>query len=149
MKRTIVWILPILIAGLMLTGCSPKARYDRILKRELASGVRYDSLFMGFYFGMPEKEFYLHCWKMNQQGLIRQGETNTTVLYEIKDQLKHPAQMDFYPHFKEGKIFEMPVRFKYKGWAPWNKELSSENLERDVLKWYKKTYGDDFIEVQH
>ena len=57
MKRTIVWLLPILISGLILSGCSPKSRYDRMVKRELASGVRYDSLFMGLYFGMPEKDF--------------------------------------------------------------------------------------------
>ena len=57
--------------------------------------------------------------------------------------------MDFYPRFKDGKIFELPVRFKYTGWAPWNKELSSDNLELDVLEWYKKIYGDNFIKVQH
>jgi hypothetical protein len=149
MKRTIVWLLPILISGLILTGCSPKSRYDRMLKRELASGVRYDSLFIGLYFGMPEKTFYLHCWDLNKQGKIRQGESNTTVLYDLKKELKHPAVMDFYPRFKEGRIYELPIRFKYTGWAPWNKELSADNLQLDVLEWYKKIYGDGFIKVQH
>jgi len=149
MKRTIVWLLPILVSGVILIGCSPKSRYDRIVKRELASGVRYDSLFLGLYFGMPEKTFYMHCWDLNKKGMIRQGESNTTVLFDLKKELKHPAVMDFYPRFKEGKIFELPVRFKYTGWAPWNKELSSGNLELDVLEWYKKTYGNKFIKVQH
>ena len=57
--------------------------------------------------------------------------------------------MDFYPGFFQNKIYEMPVRFIYNGWAPWNKKLSSENLQTDVLEWYEKVYGDDFIKVKH
>ena len=57
--------------------------------------------------------------------------------------------MDFYPKFMQGKIYEMPVEFEYMGWAPWNKKLSSDNLELDVLRWYEKVYGDGFIEVKH
>jgi hypothetical protein len=43
----------------------------------------------------------------------------------------------------------MPVSFKYKGWAPWNKTLSSENLQKDVMLWYEKVYGDGFLKVKH
>lgn len=104
---------------------------------------------MGFYFGMPEKEFYLHCWDLNKKGIIKQGESNTTVEYEINNELKYPAIMNFYPDFNDGKISEMPVRFKYAGWSPWNKELFSEKLQQDVLNWYKKKYGNDFMKVRH
>ena len=141
--------MAIIIYAFIICGCSPKARYDRKLKHELASGVRYDSLFIGIYFGMPEKDFYLHCWKLNQKGLIQQGETNTTVLYELKNELRYPATMDFYPKFTEGRIYEIPVRFKYRGWAPWNKNLTADKLQLNVLKWYKKVYGEGFIEVRH
>ena len=149
MKTRIDWILMIVISGFIISGCSPRSKYERRLKYELASGVRYDSLFLGLYLGMPEKEFYLHCWNLNHKGLIKQGESNTTAQFELKDELKYPATMDFYPKFIEGKIFEMPVSFKYKGWAPWNKTLSSDNLEKKVLKWYEKVYGDGFIKVKH
>ncbi len=131
------------------SGCSPTSRYERRLKHELAGGIRYDSLFMGIYLGMPEKDFYVHCWKLNRRGLIRQGTNNTTVAYVLKNELKHPALMDFYPTFTDDRISEMPVRFAYAGWAPWNKELSSDNLQVDVLNWYKKIYGRGFIEVRH
>jgi hypothetical protein len=57
--------------------------------------------------------------------------------------------MNFYPTFTEGKITEMPVRFKYNGWAPWNKKLSSDSLQLDVLNWYIIMYGDGFMEVEH
>ena len=149
MKTRIEWLMLLLISGCIISGCSPRSKYERRLKHELASGVRYDSLFMGLYFGMPEKEFYLHCWNLNKKGLLKQGENNTTAEYELKDELKYPAFMDFYPRFMQGKIFEMPVTFKYAGWAPWNKSLSSENLEKEVLKWYEKVYGDGFIKVKH
>lgn len=148
MKKRIDLILLILISGFII-GCSPRARYDKKLKHELARGVRYDSLFLGLYFGMPEKEFYIHCWKLNQKGKIKQGESNTTAQYKLKNELKYPASMDFYPKFMAGKIFEIPVSFKYDGWAPWNKTLSSNNLQLELLKWYEKVYGRGFIKVQH
>jgi hypothetical protein len=57
--------------------------------------------------------------------------------------------MNFYPIFAEGRIVEMPVRFIYHGWAPWNKEQSASNLALDVKHWYEKIYGKGFITVMH
>jgi len=71
------------------------------------------------------------------------------VHYEMKEELDYPASMDFYPRFVDGKIAEMPVQFKYMGWAPWNKKLQSPRLEKDILRWYKKQYGGGFISVRH
>lgn len=149
MIRRFFLLMTIIPVCIFLISCSPRARYDRKLKHELGRGVRNDSIFMGLYFGMPEKEFYTHCWKLNKKGLIRQGETNTTVLYIIKNELKYPANMDFYPLFQDGKISEMPVKFVYQGWAPWNNKLSADNLEADILNWYEKTYGKGFIKIEH
>jgi hypothetical protein len=149
MKTRFTWLLMLLVSGCIISGCSPRSKYERRLKQELASGVRCDSLFFGLYLGMPEKDFYLHCWQLNKKGLIRQGDTNTTVEYNIKDELKYPGTMNFYPRFVQGKISEMPVQFHYKGWAPWNKKLSSEKLQSDILNWYKKVYGAGFIKVKH
>lgn len=149
MKTSIKLLGIVLISASILTACTPKAKYEHMLKSELGSGVRYDSLFMGFYFGMPEKEFYLHCWNLNKKGLFRQSSNNTTVEYETKNELKYPATMNFYPKFHGGTISEMPVRYVYKGWAPWNKKLSAENLQMDVLAYYKKVYGGGFMEVRH
>jgi hypothetical protein len=149
MKKIHLLLVSLMIIGFILPSCSPKAEYDRKLKRELASGVRSDSLFLGLYLGMPDKDFYTQCWKLNRKGLIRQGGTNTTVEYHTKNELKYPTTLDFYPTFVKGKISEMPVRFVYSGWAPWNKELTSDKLQSDVLNWYKKKYGSDFIEIKH
>jgi hypothetical protein len=141
-------LVSLTIIGFLIPGCSPKARYERKLKHELASGIRNDSLFLGLYLGMPDKDFYTRCWELNKKGLLRQGGTNTTVEYHTKE-LKYPCKMDFYPSFVGGRISELPVRFMYSGWAPWNKELTSDKLQSDVLNWYKKAYGTEFMEVEH
>ena len=149
MKTKVLWLMPIVISVCILSGCTPKAKYDRMLRQGLASGVRNDSLFLGLYLGMPQKEFYTHCWKLNQKGLIRQGTRNMTVEYQLRNEFRHPATMDFYPGFVQGKIYEMPVRYFYAGWAPWNKSLSADSLQVDVLNYFEKTYGSGFIEVKH
>lgn len=149
MKIGIIRILPVLLAGITLLSCSPKSTYERRMNRELASGERNDTLFMGIYLGMSDKDFYTHCWKLNKEGLIRQGTRNISVERQLADELTFPATMNFYPEFGQGKIIGIPVRYSYNGWAPWNKELSSESLLEDVLKWYKKSYGGGFITVKH
>jgi hypothetical protein len=142
-------MLLIVMSALIMGGCTPGARYEHRLKRELASGVRYDSLFMGLSFGMTEDEFFDRCWEMNREKLVKQGISNQSVQYEMKKELKYPATMDFYPVFGDKGIIEMPVRFIYDGWAPWNKELSASNLAKDVRSWYEHTYGKGFITVEH
>lgn len=149
MKTKILWLVPILISILLVNGCTPKTKYDKMLKQEMARGIRHDSLFMGLYLGMEAKEFYTHCWELNMKGLIRQGTRNMTVAYQMKDELKYPATVDFYPEFIDGKISEMPVRYVYNGWTPWNKKLSADSLQVQVLKWCEKRYGENFIEVKH
>ena len=140
----------ILVAGIIvLSSCTPKARYERKLRQELSTGVRHDSLFMGLYLGMPARDFYLHCWELNRQGLIKQGQGNTTVEYRMDRELNYPATMNFYPTFHEGKIYEMPVKYNYRGWAPWNTKLSADSLLLDVLDLYKKDYGKGFINIAH
>jgi hypothetical protein len=143
------WIVLTIVVALVVGGCSPGKTYERRLKRELASGVRYDSLFMGISLGMTEEAFYKHCWKLNEDSLVKQGTSNMSVEYSIREELKYPATVNFYPVFDSGKIVEMPVRFVYNGWAPWNKELSAAKLAEDVKNWYEDIYGKGFITIVH
>jgi hypothetical protein len=137
------------LAALLLWGCSPGVRYEHRLKQELASGIRYDSLFMGMHLGMSDKDFYTLCWELNREGLIRQSHSNTSVEFHPGEKLDYPATMTFYPKFVDGKIAEMPVQFSYDGWAPWNKKYSSAQLVEDIREWYEKEYGKGFISVTH
>lgn len=124
-------------------------KYETLVEKELAKRERSDSLFFGFYFGMTSKQFYILCWQKNKQGLFTDGANNSAVLYNMKDELKHPASMNFYPEFHENKIIKMGVSYRYDGWSPWNKHLSSDSLLNDVLRLYKQWYkkGNSFIEI--
>ena len=134
---------------IIMLSCSNKARYEEMVSDGLASGERYDSLFLGISLGMSDSAFYTHCWKLNKEEKVYQGGGNMSVLYKMKDELASPAAMEFYPAFVNGKIAKMPVTFYYEGWAPWNKDLSVDNLQLDVLKLLKKWYGADFLAIEH
>jgi len=116
--------------------------------RELASGERFDSLFFGFYLGMPSEDFYSRCWQLNKQGLIREGSSNTTVHYDVQN-FAYPAGMDFYPGFHDGHIAEMPLAFKYDAWAPWNRHLTADSLKIEVIDLMEEWFGDGFIEIRN
>ena len=147
--KTIKWMVLAAIAALIVGGCSPGKKYERRLDRELASGIRYDSLFMGLSFGMTSEEFFEHCWGLNKDSLVKQGSANMSVQYDINEEFKYPATMNFYPIFGDDRIVEMPVRFIYNGWAPWNKELAPDKLAMEVKHWYEDIYGKGFITITH
>lgn len=148
MNLKINW-LPALVIGALLWNCSgPTDEYKRLVRKELASGERYDSLFLGTYFGMDSKDFYKHCWELNHQGLIKEGPGNATVQYYLPDQ-KHAIRMLFYPKFYNNEIYEVPVEFSYDAWAPWNKEFFSDKLLVEVIEVLEGWYGKGFMEIEY
>lgn len=138
-------LLILLFSLLLISSCEQKSEYERLVQRELDKGVRYDSLFLGYKFGMEKEEFFDHSWKLNQQHIITGGNQ---VEYDL-DSLSHSAQMIFFPEFQDNKIYRMPVEINYKGWAPWNKHLFSDSLVVDLKKMYEKIYGPGFIKTTH
>ncbi len=149
MHITFKFIPFIALLVVFLTTCKQKSGYERLLESELASGERYDSLFLGLYLRMSSEEFYKHCWELNRQGLVRQGSRNTTVAYHLGDQLPHSAMMDFYPQFLTDRIVEMPVIFRYDAWSPWNRNLWADSLQQDVVKLLETWHGNGFVKVEH
>ncbi|MEO6631310.1 MAG: hypothetical protein ABIN13_06290 [Mucilaginibacter sp.] len=139
------------VAGLIsvLSCNSDDRKYNQLVKDELSRGVRKDTLFQGIKLGMTSKEFYAHCWEMNKKGVFFAGSGNMTVLYKLSKELKYPASMDFYPDFRQGRIYKMRVTFGYDAFAPWNKQMFADSLQLDVLNMLKKWYKDkDFITMK-
>jgi hypothetical protein len=145
-------VLGVLALAIGVWSCSPgpKDEYSRLVKQELATKKRKDSLFLGISFGMTSKEFFGYCWELNKKGIVTDGSNNTMVLYKMDSALKYPASMNFYPDFHENKIFHMRVTFQYNAWAPWNKAQFSDTLLPDVLRLYRQWYpgGNPFIEMK-
>ncbi|WP_157580931.1 hypothetical protein [Segetibacter koreensis] len=126
-------------------------QYNKVVKSELESGKRMDTIFFNIHFGMTGKEFFAYCWEMNKKGLFTDGQSNTAVLYRLNhNELKYPASLNFYPEMYENRINKMSAVFQYDAWAPWNKQLFSDKLLADVLNLYKKWYnkGNPFIEIK-
>lgn len=129
----------------LLLSCEQKTEYERRLEAELNKNIRVDSLFLGYTFGMTSQEFFKYSWDLNSRGIIT-GQA--TINYELKD-LKSSAAMDFYPQFKNDKIYKMPVQIHYKGWAPWNKHLFADSLLLDLVDLYEQEYDGEFFKATH
>jgi hypothetical protein len=126
----------LVLAGFIFTSCS---------EPQPATGKGpYDSLFLGFYFGMEKKEFYDYCWAMNKQKKFIHGPTNQSVEYYLKDELDHPVFMRFYPYFYKDKVYQMPVTFTYEAWAPWNRDFHADKLIEEVIPMLSRWYGGKF-----
>jgi len=147
MKSNYIFLSICVIAFLSLANCSEKAKYERMVKDGLESGVRHDTLFLGFWLGMTSEEFYKKCWDLNKEGMLKQGEGNTSVLYKMTDELKATVKVNFYPEFYNDKIYQMPVTFQYEAWSPWNKEFSGDTLHIELLSVFERWYGKGFMEV--
>ena len=138
--RIFLPILALLILSVSIQGCNSPSFNSS--DKGLANA---DSLFLGFYLGMPQKGFYDYCTELNKQQKITQGPGGTTsVEHKIKGTYGGDVSMRFYPTFIDKKIFEMPVTYTYESWAPWNKEYSSAALLPKILESYKATYVDEF-----
>ena len=145
-------LFSILLLSAVIAGCNRSGidEYNYLKSKELSSGKRVDSLFFGIYFGMTSKQFFSHCWEMNKKGVFTDGQNNTAVLYKLNhNELEHDASMNFYPDFRDNKIYKMQVSFQYNAWAPWNKQLFADTLMNDVVKLYSKWYsgGNPFIKI--
>ncbi len=149
MKFGVVVLLILLID----TSCTNDnfKKYEALEVEEPASGKHADSLFMGICLGMTSKQFYTRCWQLNKQGIFTDGENNNAVLYQMNQgQLKYKASMNFYPEFRNDKIYKMRSTFNYDAWAPWNKSMMSDSLQLDIVKLLTKWYpaGNIFLQIQ-
>ena len=124
--------------------------YLELERNELASGERYDSLFLGVKFGMTSKDFYAHCWDLNKRQLITQGPSNNSVRYYLPtESVGQKIEMLFYPVFDNDIVYEVNSTFSYTGWAPWNKETDSDYLIEEVRDILSNWYSTNFFEIKN
>lgn len=134
----------------LVSACS--SEYERMVSKELESGVRQDSILLGINFGDTSKDFFERCWKLNKEGIISHGPKNMNVQYTIKhpDSAASNILVLFYPDFDADlKINKMDIEFNYAGWAPWNEQYQSDKLLPVVLDTLQSWYGgNSFIQVE-
>ena len=134
---------------LLFISCSTGS-YSSLEESELRSGIRYDSLFLGVKFGMTSSDFYSHCWDLNRKKLITQGPSNNSVRYYLPtESIGQKIEMLFYPVFDNDIVYEVNTTFSYTGWAPWNKETSSDYLIDEVREILSEWYNSKFYEIKN
>lgn len=141
--------LPFLISiGLIihLSSCGG-SEYQKMERRELSTGIRYDTLFFGYYFGMPKKAFFDQSWAINRQGLVTNGN-GPEILCRPQGFSSETRQI-FYPEFTDDKITKMWMRFNYVAYNEWNRRFSADSLMKEVIpnvgKWFGVTH---FVEIE-
>jgi len=137
----------IFLAFIALASCGTKSEYHKVVEKELATGERHDSIFLGFHFGMIDKDFFDSCTALNKERKLYQSGRGVNVSFQM-ELLDQPVEVDFFPNFYQGKIYEMETSYRYVNWAPWWKDLYAEKLKYRLLAIYEKTYGEGFLEIK-
>lgn len=138
----------------LLWGCN-QSEYDRVVAKELATGVEHTKMFFDMEIGLSKKDFYGKCWQLNKEKLVSQGPSNQYVRH-VLDSLSpvyNPSskmEMLFFGLFDDDEIMRgMRFRFSYTAWAPWNKELQPEQLQEEIKTMMMTLFpGNDFFNLE-
>ncbi len=134
-----------------LLGC--KSEYAKAVEAGMASGLERDSLIFGMKMGMTKDDFFRICWDLNKKRLISEGPGNNYAKYTEPDSIlldiTKKKELLFYGIFDEDKVMRgMDMIYNYYAWAPWNKELFSKELTKDLISFYESHYpGNAFMEI--
>jgi len=145
--------LLILLSIVLVYSC--QSEYTRLVKNELSTGKRNDTIFFNLRFGNTRGEFFEICRDLNRRRVARQGPTNKNVqvMLNPKDttETQKKIRMLFYGRFNSDNIMTgMDVTFSYDSWVPLNTDLNSDKLlpvvQDTLLKWYP---GNPFMKVKN
>ncbi len=139
------------ILVLIFTLMACESDYTKLVKKELATDVKNNSLIFGLKFNDTKQQFFETCMVLNRKKMISQGPSNHFAAFTMKAKEKNesPIKMLFYGMFNDKNIMTgLKMRFYYDAWAPWNKRLYAKELVpsiKDTLqKWFP---GNDFMKI--
>ena len=139
------------ILGIIFTILSCESEYSKLVKRELATEIKNDSLFFGMKFNDTKQDFFDICKELNSKKMITHGPSNRFAEYTMIPNNKDDSsiQMLFYGIFdKESIMTGVNMRFSYNGWFPNNKKYYADKLipqlKDTLIKWFP---GNVFLKV--
>jgi hypothetical protein len=147
--RFIKYPISFFFVSIFLTGCI-QSEYTKMVKSELAKGVRHDSILLGIRLGDTQSEFRDKCFALNRKHLATEGP-GFYVQYLFEDSLSHnkptSIRLLFKPDFdNKDRITDMDLKFNYLGWAPWNRQYQSDSLKIRIIKMLERWYaGNKFV----
>jgi hypothetical protein len=137
----------IVLVNLLFLSCKPKD-YEELKQKGLATGKRYDELFLGLKFGDERNDFFAHCFKLNKEGVITNGPHNMSVLYVLPEHTEHKIDLNFYPDFCAKRICNIKATFNYQSWSPWAAPFHSEKLLPHAVKWLENQFETDLTKMK-
>lgn len=148
-KSAYLMILGLMILGMAACQESTEEQYLKMEQEELASGLRYDSLFRGIHFAMKREEFMDYCFNKNLEDEFRQGgvKSGQWVECKLEDELRYPAAINFFPKFQNSLITEMEAAIYYDNIALGDPVPKGDSLLQDVMRLMEKWYGKGFMKI--
>lgn len=150
--KYIKYPIKLVLVGALLNGCM-QSDYTKLVKAELAKGVREDSILFGIKLGDTRNDFYGKCFDLNKQKLVSQGPGNSSVMHIFYDSTVHdtPAQLRllFFPSFDKDTITDMTMELSYMAWAPWNPQYQSDSLKNKAMDLLMHWYGGNEFVIAH
>jgi hypothetical protein len=142
----------LVLLSTLLCSCF-QSDYTKLVKSELAKGVRQDSIFLGIHFGDTRNDFYGKCLDLNKQKLAIDGGGGFVEYLSIDSLLidkAMPIKFVFRPNFdNKDKLAEMVLRLSYRAYLPSEPAYQSDSLEIKTERLLEKWYGgNDFINVK-
>ena len=77
MKYPILNKAAIIALIFLVSAC--QSEYTKLVKSELKSGKKNDTIFYNLRFGNTRQEFFKICWDLNKEGKVTNGPSNNTV----------------------------------------------------------------------
>lgn len=149
-NKSISILVEIVVVLGLLTGCNNKQSLEDIIKYESESGVKYNNLFHGLYFGMPMDNFYDHCFQMNQKGVFFQNGLNVEVIVKYENEFSAPVDFVFFPQGTYQSIERIDGSFMFQHWSPFSKEYRASGLIEELVEKMQDWYpGRDFVRIDH
>lgn len=151
MKYPILNKIAILALVFVISAC--QSEYTKLVKNELKSGKKNDTIFYNLKFGDTRQEFFKICWDLNKEGKVTNGPSNdkvqTTLIPKDSSETLKKIQMLFYGKFNSQDIMTgMDIIFSYNAWSPWNSDFNADKLlpvvKDTLLNWYP---GNPFMKV--
>ncbi|MCB0629759.1 MAG: hypothetical protein R2824_33700 [Saprospiraceae bacterium] len=129
---------------------TPEEQYRKFEKNELAKGIHYDSLIYGLTFGMSNDEFRDYCFGQHLEGQFNQGgrRNSAWVVSQLKHELNYPAEINFYPEFKQDSITGLNASIYYVNAHYQDHTFHLDSLLQDVLHLVEKWYGPGYYKIK-
>lgn len=148
------YLLPIWLLGCCCFACerSPARALQDWQRRELAKGVRHDSLPGELYFGMSFAEFRIHCMELHRAGKASEGglKSGSWLLAALPKGLAHPGYINYFPSFENDVITSLEAAVYYADTVVFSADrpFSQDSLLGDVLGLMDSLYGPGFIPIE-